>query len=411
MSVTEVPGREGWFDVVVYDRVSAPNKRPAKVAKRVKGQRAAERVERELLRDRDRGSLVERRGTLAAYADRYLASRRAEVAKATLNGYQGTVDRYVKRHAIGDMRLSDIDATAVAAFYADLLERGSVGSPVATATVRKVHRILSMILKRAVVDGLVNVNPCTVVKVPKANEAADDNERGVDPAIASEYVATVRDHGMPTGPVAAVALGTGLRLSELLALRWADIDLDASELHVTGKIEQVPGSLRRTATKTTRSTRTVPFGPAVAAVLAAQKRRIAALRLAAPEGTWIDEGWVFPRRSLRVERDGTVNPAGAVWSPHSFLHEWRRDRRLANEIRLAEYAEAGGSVEDFTPPYDFGIHALRHAYGTAQLAAGVRVEVVSRRLGHASSLITLSVYSHVMTTEVRDGVDVADSLL
>ncbi len=409
MSITEVKGREGWYDVVVYDRVSVPGQKPAKISKRVKGQKAAERAERDLKTERDRGSLTARRQTLSAYSDRWLKSRRAEISRQTAAGYGRIVSEYIDRHEIGKLRVGDIDVTAVSTFYAAVLERGSVGAPVSPETVRGVHRVLSMILKRATHDGLLRMNPCQQAKPPKDDRTEDEaQEPGVDPETAREFVTGAA--GTSIGAVAAVALGTGLRRSELLALRWRDVDFVAGELHVTGKIEQVKGSVARTATKTKRSRRTVPFGANVAAVLQAQKRSLAEKRLATPAELWHEEGWVFPSLRVSFNRAGDVFPGGRIWTPNALAQEWRREIDRANGRRLGEFVAAGGAVEDFEP-WEFGIHALRHAYATKQLADGVRVEIVSRRLGHSSSLVTLRVYSHVLDTERRDGVDAADGLL
>jgi hypothetical protein len=60
VSIHEVPGRPSVYDVIVYDRVTVPGQRPAKVKKRVKGQRAAEKVERALKRESARGALRDR---------------------------------------------------------------------------------------------------------------------------------------------------------------------------------------------------------------------------------------------------------------------------------------------------------------------------------------------------------------
>src|SRR5664280_2663885 len=178
MSINEVKGRAGWFDVRVYDRVQVPGGRPRPVDRRVRGWGAAQNVERDLKNQRDRGSLTARNTTLSTYAAVYLRSRRAEVTRRTLHGYSVIVQRYVDRHAIGALRIGSIDVTTVSDFYADLLdgvgrdvtdEGGAVRSApaISTETVRGVHRVLSMILKRATVDGLLYVNPCTVAKPPK----------------------------------------------------------------------------------------------------------------------------------------------------------------------------------------------------------------------------------------------------
>lgn len=410
MAVTKVKGKPNTYLVVVYDRVRVPGARPEKVQRQVVGKRAANQVERDLLADRDRGSLVARRQSLVVYAEGYLKSRRTEVSRQTLAGYRSILAQYITRHDIGSQRVSDITVSDVAAFYSDLLERGSVGRPVRPETVRGVHRVLSMILKRAVHDGLLHVNPCTVAKPPKDEQTREASaEPGIDPQVAREWLAAVA--GTPVYAISAVALGTGLRRSELLALRWQDVDLDGGTLDVNGKLEAVDGKVERTTTKTKRSARVVPFGASVAAVLRQQKATIAAAQLKlAKDGMWTNEPWVFPSLRVSFTREGAMLRAGRLWTPNAFAQEWRQERDRVNELRLAKYVAAGGEVQDFEA-WEFGIHALRHAYATVQLAAGVRDEVVSRRLGHASSLITRRVYSHVTADESRDGVDVADGLL
>lgn len=413
MSVTEIPGRPGFFRVVVYDKVTVKGEKPAKTTKVIEGQRKAEKVERDLLAARDKGSLRVAAQSLATYADHFLASRRAEVSAQTLAGYVNIVERYIKPYPIGSVPVGKVTVTTVAEFYADLLENGSrrSGVPVQVATVRGVHRVLSMMLKRATVDGLLHANPCLVAKPPKSTEVEDDYrpEPGIDPELAAAFLEYVRE--TPIYTIAAVALGTGLRRSELLALRWQDIDSEGGRLDVNGKIEQVGGNVQRIGPKTKRSRRTVPYGANVAAVLKHQKARVAEVRLKSKkDGLWVDEPWVFPSLRVSFDSKGEMLKAGRLWTPNAFAQEWRQIMADVNGIRLGEFVQAGGAPEDFEP-WEFGIHAMRHAYATAQLALGVRDEVVSRRLGHSSSLVTRKVYSHVLDTEVRDGVDEVDGLL
>ena len=139
MSVTEMKARPGWYTVVVYDRVTVAGEKPAKVSRRVKGLRNAQTVERDLNNLREDGSLVARSQSLSAYSARYLESRRAEVSRQTHAGYARIVNEYIDRHAIGAMKVGDIDVTAVSTFYADVRERGSVGSPLSIGTVRGIH--------------------------------------------------------------------------------------------------------------------------------------------------------------------------------------------------------------------------------------------------------------------------------
>jgi integrase len=282
--------------------------------------------------------------------------------------------------------------------------------PIQPATVVGTHRVLSAILKRATVERVLHSNPCLEAKPPHDDRSLEgDDEPGVDPETARAFLEAAQ--GTPIHAVAAVALGTGLRRSELIALRWADVDFAGAELDVNGKIEQVGTKVERRAPKTKRSRRKVPFGPAVAAILKRQRGVLAGHRLKyVKDGLWAEQPWVFPSLRVSVAKGGTLLPAGRLWTPSAIAQEWRKTMNVINGRRLGEFVAAGGKVEDFEP-WEFGIHALRHAYATAQLAAGVRDELVSRRMGHSSSLVTRRVYSHVTDVERREGVDVADGLL
>ena len=99
MSVTELKNRPGWYDVVVYDRVKTRGQKPEKISKRIKGQRAAEKVERDLLKLRDEGLLVVHAESLNGYAMRWLETRRSEVSRATLASYRRVLTRYVAEPA------------------------------------------------------------------------------------------------------------------------------------------------------------------------------------------------------------------------------------------------------------------------------------------------------------------------
>ena len=121
MSIAEVKGKPGWYDVRVYDRVQVPGERPKPIDRRVKGKTAAEKVERDLKNQRDEGSLIGRNASLSTYCESYLRSRRAEVSRQTHHGYTITVHRYIDRHALGARRIGSVDVTTVRDFYADLL--------------------------------------------------------------------------------------------------------------------------------------------------------------------------------------------------------------------------------------------------------------------------------------------------
>jgi integrase len=154
----------------------------------------------------------------------------------------------------------------------------------------------------------------------------------------------------------AVAIGTGLRRGELLALRWSDLDLDARRLTVRRSLETIEGVTRTKPPKTARSARTIALPPFVGNILRAERKKQAELRLLLGLGRE-DDGWVFVRSD------------GSQWEPGAF------SLAFARFVKRAEL-----------PHIRF--HDLRHSFGTLALASGVDLQTVSRALGHESAAIT-----------------------
>lgn len=395
MAVTPVKDREGFFDVVVRTRASedAPSRR---ITRRVEGKRNAEKVERALLRDRDQGKPIEKPLTLGDYATAYLDSRQHEVSAKTLETYRNMVKWYIAP-SIGSRSLSAISVTTVRKLYGDLTARG-----LSAGTLTGIHRVLSMILRAAFEDDLIRRNPCHRARPPKAEPTGPNAERGLEPDVCKRLLSGLE--GTPVHAPSVLAVLTGLRRGEVLALKWEDVDVDGGELHVNAALEQTRTAVTRQQPKTKRSRRTVPLSPAATALLRRHRAAQDALRLR--WGVfWTDEGYVFPAEKVTQSENG-----GRLWTPDAFSHAFRKALKHASERRLAEHVQAGGAVEDFEP-WSVGFHEFRHTAATTWLRAGTRVEVVSRWLGHANSGITLQVYSHVTAEEHREGVEAVDSLL
>ena len=153
-----------------------------------------------------------------------------------------------------------------------------------------------------------------------------------------------------------LALGTGLRRSEVLGLRWADVSDDA--LIVRGKLDEHSRMVQ--APKTARSRRSVDLASVVVDALEAHRSRMRAERRTV-SGT----AFVF------------VNEAGQPIVASNLRRAWRTLRARLD-----------------LPPIRF--YDLRHAHATALAVAGVHPAAVSARLGHASTRLTLDTYSHVM---------------
>jgi integrase len=230
------------------------------------------------------------------------------------------------------------------------------GSPLAARTVRNAYIVLHGALQEAVKLDLVARNVAEVVTSPKVK--VDEVEILTAEEIASMLASL---SGSRLHPIASLALATGMRRGELLALRWQDVDLDKASIKVERSLEQTRGGLRFKCPKTKHSRRTISLPPSAVAMLGQHRKEQLELRLQLGMGKPDADALVFP------------NHDGAAISPNCFSVLW------------------GKAVPQVT------FHALRHSHASALIAGGVDVVTVSRRLGHSSPTITLSVYAHLFS--------------
>ena len=227
-------------------------------------------------------------------------------------------------------------------------------------TVLHVHRVLREALKHAVKWGLLLRNVCDAVDPPKAQRQEMAALDGTALPKFLEVAATAR-----YGPVFFLALYTGMRRSELLGLRWTAVDLSARTLSVTETFQRIQGKgMMVLQPKTARSRRLVSLPPSAVALLSGLKVKQREQR----EALGMD----------RSESDYVFSqPDGRPFIPDKV------SQAFANVIK------------DAGLPH-IRLHDLRHTHATMMMEQGVNPKIVSERLGHASVVITLDTYSHVL---------------
>lgn len=307
---------------------------------------------------------------------------------------------------LGRLKLADVTPADVRR-----LNRTMSGDGLSGTTRRYAFRILSMVMHQAVVDRLIDVSPCEAVKPPKESRTepqplTEDEVREL----------LLRLAETPVFAPALVAYDTGLRRGEILALAWADVDLEAGIVHVRHAVEQIGPDVRLKEPKSERGRRDVKLSDPVVAALKTHRAHLNRERLAYGGRTvtdgeaswpmWADRDLVFP--SLQYQ--DAQHPMGRIWTPYAFSKAWRKAIVHANKLRLHDHLEAGGDKATFER-WDFGIHRLRHTYATHCLRAGLRDEVVSRALGHSSSQVTRTFYSHVIDGEQAETATVTGAVI
>lgn len=281
--------------------------------------------------------------------------------------YEQLVRIHIKPR-IGLIPVTRLTVDDVEQLYSDAMADGL--SPRSTV---QLHAVLRKALKDAEKKGLVARNVCTLAERPSFSQR---EMKTLTRSEARTLVDAVSGDRMEA--LFVLALTTGLRQGELLALRWRNVDLDAARLEVVATLQRVDGAPVFGEPKTPKSRRRVSLSATATAALRSHRGRQAEERLKAV-------AW----------EDGDVVFSDEVGRPYDAS-------RLRREF-WAVLERAG------LPRIRF--HDLRHTAATLLMAENQHAKIVSELLGHSTTAITLDLYSHVTPTMQEEAAIVMDGIV
>jgi integrase len=276
----------------------------------------------------------------------------------TVERYQQLAEQQIIPY-LGATPLQRLKLAQIEEWHDTLLNRGGKnGRPLSAQTVRHAHRVLHRGLAVALRLEKVNRNVASAAEPPKI-KASEVTILTSDEV--AEIMTKLSDHWLR--PIFTVAIGTGLRRGELLALTWGTIDFDRGVLRVERSLEQTRAGLRFKAPKTRQSRRNVSLPASTIDALKAHRAAQLALRLQLGMGRLEADDLVF----------STID--GSPIPPNNLSRDWARISRSRKLPKVM-------------------LHALRHSHVSALISAGLDVLTVSQRIGHANAATTLKVYAH-----------------
>ncbi len=348
----------------------------------------AARERREVLAKVDRGQLAASPAGLKVneLLDLYLDGMDADqnLALKTRFDYRQYADDYIRPY-IGDRRVRDVTPEVILAWQRKLLKEGGAkrkkgkdgkpgpGKPLSPNTVNRIRAPLSATFKLAVQAGMIPINPLLQAPRPKPQRKIP---KYWSPEEARKFLALME--GDRTWPIWAFLLGSGLRIGELVSLRWPSVDLKNRRVRIVDFVSTLGYDMMPSSGKSRDAIRTVDLDDGLADVLRQQKVLQKTERLAAPD--WIESDFVFTR------------PDGGQYHP-------------MNLSRLLATYTTELDVPRLTA------HGLRHTSATLMLASGVPPKVAAERLGHADATLFTNLYSHVTPTMQREAAEKIGSML
>ena len=329
----------------------------------IKGtKKEAEKRLSEMLNQLDNGTFMKPgKTTLTEYLERWLKDYAwPNLAPRTAEGYQYIVRSHLIP-SLGQIPLTQLKPEHLQHLYSEKLAAGRFDGKggLSKRSVQYIHVTLHKALKNAAKLGMIGRNPADAVEPPRPQHREIQTMNESDIHIFLELAKST-----PYYAIFYLALFTGMRRSELLALRWCDIDLLRCQVSVTRTIHQLHnGDIIFSQTKTDKSRRLIALSPSTAIVLREHKEQQEQIRQMLGL-TLTDDDLIFCQTD------------GKPLLPDSITHAW---------MKLARRTGLKG----------IRLHDARHAHASLMLKQGVHPKIVQERLGHSSIQITLDTYSHV----------------
>jgi integrase len=337
-----------WVAIIEFEPDPATGKRRQRQGGSFKTKREAQEALAEMISSQ---WVAPAKLSLADYLLEDWLPSRSHRSGATRQQYRWAVNHLVEH--LGKAKLSRVSPRMVQDLYRDLLDGG-----LSSTSVQTIGKVLRMALGDAVKRGIIARNPATVVTLPTVHRPE------VECWSQEQALAFLNSPQLQENRWRALwrlALATGLRRGELVALRWSDVDVNGCRLFV-----------RQAASLDGYK---VSFGP--------PKTRAAIRAVALDDSTLVDlQTWRVLQRQehelLGADPELVFTLAdGKPIHPQTLTRMWDR-------------------IVDATDLEPIHLHAVRHTHATMLLLTGVPLKVVSERLGHSSIQITADTYQHVL---------------
>jgi integrase len=349
-----------WYAVIdVF--VDGQRKRRWHKLENCNGKREAEKACERLIAQQGDGTYVERsKMTTGEFMRERINQWEAagNITPRTAQRYRQLAENQIGPH-LGAKPLQKMSRLDIEGWHTTLRNGG-----LASRTIGHAHRLLGKALGDAERDGLIIKNACKLQKAPKVA----DTEMVIVHDV-PDFVSRLREAAGRLYAPAIVALFTGLRLGEVLALRERSVDLDRGVIEVREALEETKAhGIRFKSAKTRAGRRDITLPDIALDALREHRKQLLETRLLLGQGRLAPDDLLFG------------NLEGGPLRPSAISSDW------------------GDAAERLGMP-EITFHGLRHTHASQLIANNVDIVTISKRLGHAKPSVTLAIYAHMFHTE------------
>lgn len=291
------------------------------------------------------------------------------LALNTISNYKSRIETHIIPY-MGNMKLNKITTADVQKFYYHLMDK-----KLKPYTAKRIIQVLTSCFKYAKKLNLISIIP---TDIEYFKDECEDKVKVWDEIQLNYFLSKINNNYLYL-PVFTTVL-TGMRIGELCGLRWSNVDLEKGEIYVCEQViqDKISKTLVHTnILKTSKSNRKISIPPILIKVLSNIK----------------------PNKNILIEKINDfviLNRDGGMCKPRNlsmnFTKVVAKYKKSLDDFKTEKEIAPIGYMQ--LPQITF--HDLRHTHATILLLHGENIKVISERLGHKSTKITLDTYSHVL---------------
>lgn len=299
--------------------------------------------------------------------------KEGKVKSKTLENYR----RQVRVHLIpmlGEYEVQEITTEILQDFVTYLEEENGLNP----TTVKNIFGRLATVLKKAYEEGVILENPCANVVLPKANARVGKALSQME----QDKLEKVLNHDGGSKTLAVyIALHSGLRISEIAALKWKDIDLENEFIYVRHSFQRISqqmtdgtnkSSLLLGKPKSVKSIRSIPMNDFLAMKLKEYYKGL--------------EKWQRKAELFVISKENGT------------FYDVRTIQRYFNDVCEKAHIE------------HHHFHDLRHTFATNAKACGIDIQLISEMLGHSQTKTTMDIYVHPSDSDKQNAMQLMNRL-
>lgn len=347
-------------------------------------------LEREISRSVQDGIDVAkaRKFTLDELLEKHIAIR--NLKQSTRTNYRYIYTKYIQP-VFGSRKVDTIKYSEIIKFYTELIEVQNFKPN----SMEVVHTILHPIFTTAVRDDIIRKNPTdgAMAEIKNRHDWDKPKRHALTEDEQAAFINFIREHNIYSHwlPVFTVLLGTGLRVGELIGLRWEDCDFTNNIININHNLiyrQQDSGKVeyKITTPKTKAGIRDVPMFSEVKKALLKEKSR------------QMQKGFC---KSVIDGYSGFIfcNRYGDVLSPHCIN---RAIERISRDYNEAETAAAKAEKRTAVLLPHFSVHQLRHTFCTRFCENETNIKIIQEIMGHADVTTTMDIYNEATMKKKKE---------